>query len=68
MQLVVVIVGLQPRNLVLPIRVEDVSIRPAESLRYLQSDRSANVMNLLVCLLLTFCQWPVNVSGGGAWP
>lgn len=66
MQLVVVIVGLQPRNLVLPIRVEDVSIRPAESLRYLQ--RSVNVMPVLVRLLHTFCQWPVNVSGGGAWP
>lgn len=66
-KLVVVFVRLQLRDLLLPVRVEDVAIGAIESLIHLQY-RQPSLFNPCVKRGLTFCHAPVNNCGSGACP
>lgn len=72
--LVVVVFRLEHRHDLLPVGVQDVAVvARAEALGYLSRDASVRVidakgMRNMKNRILTLPQWPLKVSGGGAWP
>jgi hypothetical protein len=72
--LVVVILCLEHRNDLLPVGVQDVAVVAcAEALGDLDRDASVIVFDAktrrdMENKILTLPQWPLKVSGGGAWP
>jgi hypothetical protein len=72
--LVVVVFRLEHRHDLLPVGVQDVAVvARAEALRDLNRDASvrvldANIVHDMEDQILTLPQWPLKVSGGGAWP
>lgn len=72
--LVVVVLCLEHRHDLLPVCVQDVAVVAlAEALRDLDRDALVKVLDARTGRdmrdpLLTLPQWPLKVSGGGAWP
>ena len=72
--LVVVVFRLEHRHDLLPVGVQDVAVvARAEALGDLNRDASvkvfdAKIMRNIEDQVLTLPQWPLKVSGGGAWP
>ena len=72
--LVVVVFRLEHRHHLLPVSVQNVAIvARAEALRDLSRDALARVFDAetrrkVIYKVLTLPQWPLKVSGGGAWP
>ena len=72
--LVVVVLRLEHRHDLLPVGVQDVAVvARAEALGDLNRDASvkvfdAKIMRNIEDQVLTLPQWPLKVSGGGAWP